>query len=184
MVVLSILWIGLAPVAVALPPVSPAEKGPSLDETMKYINGNLYVSNNPNPKCSDTAQVSVSGNHKEILVKYLVVDGKGRIKDNVEPTYVYHVPVAAVGKIYPSGPWTVHDRVVVRTNGQVVRKYGPVWDCGKSRLNATPEVTMRGSVELRVMDVDRGHLGDVVEAVKHLAKLLQWEQTRKPAVQF
>jgi hypothetical protein len=181
-VVLSVLLIASA-LAAAPAPLTPEKEGPSLEDSVKYINEHLYISNDSNGNCRDRVQVSLSDNHEEMIVKHLLVDRDGRIKDGVEPRYVYHVPIAAVRSVYLSGPWTTQDRVVVRTDGKVVRKYGPVWDCSKSKLNTAPKISMLASVDLRVQEAEQGHVGDVAKAVNHVVKLLQSELGAKPGSQ-
>ncbi len=169
-------------ISVPLAAVNPSKEGPSLEETLKYINERLYSSQNyADRKCSDTIQLSLSESHEELVVKYLIIDRHDKIIENTPSEYIYYVPIGAVRSVYTWGPWTTHDRIVVKTSGDMVRKYGPVWDCGHSKLNEEPKVRLLGSVDLKIQDPDDDHLSGVTKAVKHLVRLLQAELNAKSA---
>jgi hypothetical protein len=168
----------------APPPVNPAKEGRSVEETLKYINERLYISPDySDKKCRDRTQLSLSDDRGEMIVKEVLIDRNDRIKDGVAPKYIYHVPIAAVLNIYTSGKWTTKDRVVVRTDGRAVTKYGPVWDCQHGKLNDTPKKRFLDSVDLRVQDADEGYVSGVAKAINHVVELLQAELKAKPASQ-
>jgi hypothetical protein len=182
-VLLSVVLIASALVAEP-EPISPETEGPSVENSLKFINQRMYISQDRSEgKCRDTIQLSLSDDRAEILIKYFVVDGRDRIKENVAPKFIYHIPVEAVRSIYATGPWTTHDRILVRTYGRAVTKYGPVWDCGKEKLNDKPKKGFIDSVDLRVQDPDDGRLSGVQKALNHVVDLLKAEQDAKAASQ-
>jgi hypothetical protein len=165
-------------------PIRPEYRGPSVENTLAYLNHQLYISQDYwDSKCRDRIQVSLSDDQTEILVKYVLIDRGGRIKANMAPKYVYHVPIAAIRSVYTYGSWTTKDRVVARTRGRAVTKYGPVWDCGHNRLNDRPKESFLDSVDLKGQDTDEGHLNDIAKAINRLVERLKAKLDAKPASQ-
>lgn len=166
------------------PPIKPAKEGPPIEESLKYINEHLYNSQDePDSKCNDRLQLSVSDDHNELILKHLLIDKKGRARDNIAPKYIYYVPVATVSDIYTSGPWTVKDRVVVMTAGRWVKKYGPVWDCEHDEMSKMPHKHYLASIDIKTLETGEESVNRVAKALKHVVELLQDEQKAKAAAQ-
>jgi hypothetical protein len=176
-VLLAVLW--AAPVARA---IKPAHEGPSVEATVRNLNELLH--SNPNFAelyCSNTAELTLSPNHQEIVVTYWLIDKHGKIRPEIPPQYIYRIQVAAVDQAYAWGPWTTRDRVMVTTRGKAVLKIGPMWDCFRNKPKAVPKQSMRNNVQLLVFQADDKRLYRIADAFKHLVEVLKIEPPPKAA---
>ena len=156
-------------------------KNASLDDSLTYINKTLYPTMDYFYGCSEKIVVSLSEQHQEIVITHLPVDGSGRIKKDLPPMYVYRIPVADVKIIYPWGfspgfrPRRQYDRIVIRTNGRAVAKYGPYWDCFHRKLSNKTRLRQLDNAMLKIDDLDDSQLIKLIDAFKRTVQLMQAE---------
>jgi hypothetical protein len=168
---LAVLWI----VSPALA-IKPARGGISVEETLRNLNHELVTAPNySNLQCSDRIEISLTPDRAEIVIQYRVIDKRGTVREELPPKFIYRIPVASVKTAYIWGPWTVHDRVIIRTSRRDVVKIGPLWDCWHNRRKQLPLERVFDNADLRVWDADDARLYRIADTFKHLVDLLQAE---------
>ena len=165
--------------------VKPKKEGASLDESLAYINKTLYPTMDYFYGCSEKIEVTLSEQHQEIIITRLPVDGGGKVKRDLPPMYVYRIPVAEVKSIYPWGysPYIRYDRLVIRTRGRSISKYGPYWDCFHRRVSTKTKLRLRGDAMLKLDNLDDSQLIKLINAFKRTVELTRMEAgeaTQKP----
>jgi hypothetical protein len=176
-VALLLTVLGIVPGALA---IKPSHTGPSVEATVRTLNELLHSDPNfAELYCSNTAELTLSPNHKEIVVTYWLIDKHGKIRPEIPPQYIYRIQVAAVDQAYAWGPWTTKDRVMVTTRGKAILKVGPMWDCFRNKPKA-PKQSMRNNIPLLVFEADDKRLYRIADAFKHLVEVLKTEPPPKP----
>ena len=165
--------------------VKPKKEGASLDESLAYINKTLYPTMDYFYGCSEKIEVTLSEQHQEIIITRLPVDGGGKVKRDLPPMYVYRIPVAEVKSIYPWGysPYIRYDRLVIRTRGRSISKYGPYWDCFHRRMSKKTKLHLLDNAMLKLDDLDDSQLIKLINAFKRTVELTRMEAgeaTQKP----
>ncbi len=157
--------------------IKPAKKGASLDDSMTYINKTLYPTMDYFYGCSEKIEVTLSEQHQEIIITHLPVDGGGKVKKDLPPMYIYRIPVADVKSIYPWGysPYIRYNRLVIRTNGRAVSKYGPYWDCFHRRMSKKTKLRLLDNAMLKLDDLDDSQLIKLINAFKRTVELTRME---------
>ena len=170
----------LAPTAPAIKPKVPEM---TVDETLKYLNDRLIVNVNwGDMRCSVKLELSLSEGREEIILRYLPIDKHRKLIEELPPRYIYRIPVDSVTRVYPygRGPWVMYDRVVIRTYSHAVEKIGPIWNCGKNRINAIPKARLLDEADLFLDNPDDGNLKGVINGIRRLVKLLQEQANAQP----
>ena len=157
--------------------VKPGKKEASLDESLIYINKTLYPRMDYFYGCSEKIEVTLSEQHQEIIVAKLPVDAGGKVKKDLPPMYVYRIPVADVKSIYPYGfsPYTRYDRIIIRTNGRAISKYGPYWDCFHRRMSKKTKLRLIDHAMLKIDDLNDSQLIKLLNAFKRTIELTRME---------
>jgi hypothetical protein len=150
---------------------------PSLDESLAYINKVFYPTMDYFYGCSEKIEVTLSEQHQELIITKLPVDGNGKVKKELPPMYIYRIPVADVKLIYPYGfsPYKRYDRIIIRTNGHAISKYGPYWDCFHRRTSKKTKLRMMDNAMLKIDDLDDSQLVNLLNALKRTVQLTQTE---------
>ena len=162
--------------------VKPKKQPPSLDESLNYINKTLYPTMDYFYGCSEKSMVTLSEQHQEIIITKFAVDKNARIKEGLPPMYVYRIPVADVKSIYPYlAPHygyvsnVGYDRIIIRTNGHAISKYGPYWDCFHQKLSKKTRLRMRDNAMLKIDNLDDSQLKHLLDAFKRTVELTRIE---------
>ena len=162
--------------------VKPKKQPPTLDESLTYINKTLYPTMDYFYGCSEKIEVTLSEQHQEIIISKLPVNGNGIVRTDLPPMFVYRIPVADVKSIYPYlAPHygyvsnVGYDRIIIRTNGHAISKYGPYWDCFHQRLSTKTKLRMRDNAMLKIDDMDDSQLKHLLEAFKRTVELTRIE---------
>jgi len=167
----------IVPAALA---IKPAHPGPSVEETLRLINEHLAVPPDySNIQCSDRIEISLTNDRAEIVIQYRMIDKKGAFRDDLPPRFIYRIPVASVKTAYIWGPWTAHDRVIIRTYRRDVVKAGPLWDCWHNRVKEVPRERVFDNADIKLRGATDEKLYRVADEFKHMVELLQAGQ---PAV--
>ena len=157
--------------------VKPQKPEPSLDESLTYINKTLYPRMDYFHGCSEKVEVTLSEQHQEIIVTHLPVDGGGKVKQDLPPIYVYRIPVADVKLIYPYGfsPYVRYDRIIIRTNGKAISKYGPYYDCFHRKISSKTRLRLVDQAMLKIDDLTDSQLMKLINAFKRTVELTRIE---------
>ncbi len=157
--------------------IKPGKKSESLDDSLTNVNKLLYPTMDRFYGCSEKIEVTLSEKHQELIITHLPVDGSGRVKKDLPPMFIYRIPVADVKIIYPWGfsPYKRYDRIIIRTNGRAVSKYGPYWDCFHRKVSSKTKLRLLDNAMLKIDDLDDSQLIKLINALKHTVELTRSE---------
>lgn len=161
--------------------VKPEKKSESLDDSVAYINKTLYPTMDYFYGCSEKIEVTLSEKHQELIITQLPVDGRGRVKQDLPPMFIYRIPVSDVKIIYPWGmsrgfaSHVGYDHIIIRTNGHAVAKYGPYWDCFHRKISKKTKLKMLDNAALKIDNLDDSQLAHLIDSLKHTVALMQAE---------
>ena len=152
-------------------------KGASLDDSLTYINKTLYPRMDYFYGCSEKIEVTLSEQHQEIIIAHLPVDGGGKVIKDLPPMYIYRIPVVDVKSIYPYGfsPYVRYDRIIIRTNGKAISKYGPYWDCFHRKVSNKTKLRLLDRAMLKIDDLNDSQLIKLINSFKRTVELTRME---------